>query len=296
MPPPVFLYSDREVYPMKTSKRILNAVLALVFAFSMGMVLRQALDDSGGEMEYRRAAEIAGGTVEPTAETQAAAAPAEDAVMIWMPETVKNDPTVEALREIDLDALRQVNPDVIGWIRVPDTKIDYPVVQSEDNDFYLEHTWQGNKSSVGAIFMDCGSAPNLTDFNTLIYGHNMRSGAMFASLRSYSQQSYWEAHPHIYLLVDSGVFRFDVFSAYRAELDSAAYGQSFRQRETREKFLQDAAEQSVIQTEITPGIRDRILTLSTCSGVGHETRWVVQARLKMVLCKEGLPQNDLQKT
>ena len=281
---------------MKTSKRILNAVLALVFAFSMGMVLRQALDDSGGEMEYRRAAEIAGGIVEPTAETQAVSAPAEDAVMIWMPETVEDDPTVEALRKIDLDALRQVNPDVIGWIRVPDTKIDYPVVQSEENDFYLEHTWQGNKNSVGAIFMDCGSAPGLTDFNTLIYGHNMRSGAMFASLRSYSQQSYWEAHPHIYLLVDSGVFRFDVFSAYRAELDSAAYGQSFRQRETREKFLQDAAEQSVIQTEITPGIRDRILTLSTCSGMGHETRWVVQARLKMVLCKEGLPQNDLQKT
>ena len=94
MPPPVFLYSDREVYPMKTSKRILNAVLALIFAFSMGMVLRQALDDSGGEMEYRRAAEIAGGIVEPTAETQAVSAPAEDAVMIWMPETVENDPTV----------------------------------------------------------------------------------------------------------------------------------------------------------------------------------------------------------
>ena len=92
------------------------------------------------------------------------------------------------------------------------------------------------------------------------------------------------------------MFRFDIFSAYRVELDSAAYGQSFRQRETREKFLQDAAEQSVIQTEITPGIRDRILTLSTCSGMGHETRWVVQARLKMVLRKEGLPQNDLQKT
>ena len=70
---------------MKTSKHILNAVLALVFAFSMGMVLRQALDDSGGEMEYRRAAEIAGGTVETTAETQAAATPVEDAVMIWMP-------------------------------------------------------------------------------------------------------------------------------------------------------------------------------------------------------------------
>ena len=268
---------------MKTATYILNTVLALVFALSMGLVLRQALDDSGGEMEYRRAAEIAASAVETTLETQAISAPTDEEVMIWMPEAVEDDPALEALREIDLDALRQVNPDVIGWIRVPDTKLDYPLVQGEDNDFYLEHTWQGNKNSVGAIFMDCGSAPDLTDFNTLIYGHNMRSGAMFASLHGYSGQSYLEAHPHIYLMVDSGVFRLDVFSAYRAGLDDAAYGQSFRQQETREKFLRNAAEKSVIRTDITPGLQDRILTLSTCSGMGHETRWVVQARLKMVL-------------
>ena len=110
---------------------------------------------------------------------------------------------------------------------------------------------------------------------------------MFASLRSYSQQSYYEEHPYVYLVVDNGVFRFEVFSAYQAELDASAYGLSFQQRETREKFLADAAEKSDIETGIEPGVRDRILTLSTCSGVGHETRWVVQARLKMVLCKEG---------
>lgn len=272
---------------MKKLKKYANIVLALVFLVSVVMVLRQALDDSGGETEYQEAIDIAKGADEPSEttpeETQNAATDASDASdLIWMPEAVEDDPVLEELRKTDLAALRENNPDVVGWIRVPDTKIDYPVVQGEDNDYYLKHTWQGNANSVGTIFMDVSSHPDLTDFNTLIYGHNMRSGSMFAALRNYGQQSYYDAHPYVYLLVDNGVFRFDIFSAYQAELDASAYGQSFRQRETREKFLGDAAEKSAIETGITPGIRDRILTLSTCSGMGYETRWVVHARLKMV--------------
>lgn len=270
---------------MKKAKLIVNIVLALVFAFSTVMIALQVLDNSSGENEYRKAIEIAKGTGETsvTAETRNTATDASNAgELIWIPEAVEDDPVLEELRKTDLAALREVNPDVVGWIRVPDTKIDYPVVQGEDNNFYLKHTWQGHENTVGTIFMDHGSSPDLTDFNTLIYGHNMRTGSMFASLRNYSQQDYFNAHPYVYLLVDNGAFRFEVFSAYQAELDASAYGQSFRQRETREKFLQDAAEKSTIETEITPGIRDRILTLSTCSGMGYETRWVVHARLKMV--------------
>lgn len=270
---------------MKKAKLIVNIVLALVFAFSTVMIALQVLDNSSGENEYRKAIEIAKGTGETsvTAETRNTATDASNAgELIWIPEAVEDDPVLEELRKTDLAALREVNPDVVGWIRVPDTKIDYPVVQGEDNNFYLKHTWQGHENTVGTIFMDYGSSPDLTDFNTLIYGHNMRTGSMFASLRNYSQQDYFNAHPYVYLLVDNGAFRFEVFSAYQAELDASAYGQSFRQRETREKFLQDAAEKSAIETEITPGIRDRILTLSTCSGMGYETRWVVHARLKMV--------------
>lgn len=270
---------------MKKAKLIVNIVLALVFAFSAVMIALQVLDNSSGENEYRKAIEIAKGTGETsvTAETRNTATDASNAgELIWIPEAVEDDPVLEELRKTDLAALREVNPDVVGWIRVPDTKIDYPVVQGEDNNFYLKHTWQGHENTVGTIFMDYGSSPDLTDFNTLIYGHNMRTGSMFASLRNYSQQDYFNAHPYVYLLVDNGTFRFEVFSAYQAELDASAYGQSFRQRETREKFLQDAAEKSTIETEITPGIRDRILTLSTCSGMGYETRWVVHARLKMV--------------
>ena len=280
---------------MKKLKTFLNILLALVFVFSAVMMVLQALDNSGGESEYREAAEIAMGTgteaaAETTRETTEETTPATKSAgeLIWVPEEVSDDPVLEELKKTDLSALREVNPDVVGWIRVPDTKIDYPVVQGEDNEYYLKHTWQNSENSVGSIFMDYRSSPALTDFNTLIYGHNMRGGSMFASLRSYSQQRYYEEHPYVYLVADNGVFRFEVFSAYKAELDASAYGLSFQQRETREKFLADAAEKSDIETGIEPGVRDRILTLSTCSGAGYDNRWVVHARLKMVqiLCIE----------
>ena len=280
---------------MKKLKTFLNIILALVFVFSAVMIVLQALDNSGGESEYREAAEIAMGSgteaaAETTLETTEETAPATKSAgeLIWVPEEVTDDPVLEELKKTDLSALREVNPDVVGWIRVPDTKIDYPVVQGEDNGYYLKHTWQNSENSVGSIFMDYRSSPALTDFNTLIYGHNMRGGSMFASLRSYSQQRYYEEHPYVYLVADNGVFRFEVFSAYQAELDASAYGLSFQQRETREKFLADAAEKSDIETGIEPGVRDRILTLSTCSGAGYDNRWVVHARLKMVqiLCIE----------
>lgn len=271
---------------MKKSKLIVNVILALVFIFSAIMIVLQVRDDTSGASEYRQAQEIArdtgteaGSGSEPTEASASSQKSAGE--LIWVPVEVNDDPVLEELRKTDLAALREINPDVVAWIRVPDTKIDYPVVQGEDNDYYLKHTWQGSQNTVGTIFMDCNSSPALTDYNTLIYGHNMRSGSMFASLRNYSQQSYFDAHPYVYLLVDNGAFRFEVFSAYKAELDASAYGQSFRQRETREIFLQDAAEKSAIETGITPGIRDRILTLSTCSGSGYDTRWVVQARLEM---------------
>lgn len=131
-----------EISSMKQYKKYLNMVLALVFLFSAGMVIRQALDDSGGESEYQAAMEIAQGMrtpsetvpetapeTAPDASQEAATDQAETVELVWFPAPVEDDPVLEALRETDLAALQEVNPDVVGWIRVPDSKIDYPVVQ-----------------------------------------------------------------------------------------------------------------------------------------------------------------------
>lgn len=86
-----------------------------------------------------------------------------------------------------------------GWILIPNTVISYPLLQGEDNQYYLNHTWKKWTSAVGAIFMDSQNNPNLTDFNTIVYGHRMNNGSMFASLKNYKKQSYWQAHPCVYI-------------------------------------------------------------------------------------------------
>ena len=105
---------------------------------------------------------------------------------------------------------------------------------------------------------------------------------MFAQLHRYGENGFREAHPYVYILCDTGVLRYEIFAAYRADVDSVAYGLSFRQEKTRAEFLLHALENSRIDTGIVPEKNDRILTMSTCSGAGYTNRWVVHARLKMI--------------
>lgn len=267
----------------KEMRTLLNGILVVFFLFGITMMLRQARDNSSGGSSYDDALQIAlsddVGTVL-TEETQ----PAEtEEQKQWIPAPIEDeDAHVQTLEAISLDALREINPDVLGWILIPDTKVNYPILQGEDNDFYLKHTWEGKKNSVGSIFLEHRNTSDFTDFNTIVYGHNMNDGSMFANIKRYESMWYWERHPYIYIRTDAGVFRYEVFSSYRAELTGSAYGLSFYQQETRANFLINALEASRIDTGIEPALTDRILTLSTCSGAGYSNRWVVHARLKMI--------------
>ena len=270
---------------MKKCLRITLLVLLLaVFAYSTSRLVKQYADNSGGSDAYASALAIASGSTEKpvTEETL----PVETVQPLWVPAPVEDDPHMEEMAQIDLAALREINPDVLGWIRIPDSRIDYPLMAGTDNDFYLNHTWDKQENSVGSIFLEHQNSPDLTDYNTILYGHNMNDGSMFAGLRRYTGQHYWSNHPYVYIATDSGVLRYEIFSSYTARVDSVTYGLSFRQEKTRADFLIHALETSVIQADIVPEKEDRILTLSTCSGAGYSTRWVVHARLKMVQASE----------
>lgn len=270
---------------MKKQTRIIVTFLLLaVFTVSTLMLLRQFRDNAGGEDAYAEALALASANTAPEEAEETAVEITEQTQpqTAWFPAEIGDeDPYLEEMAQIDLAALREVNEDVVGWIRIPETKINYPLMQGEDNDYYLNRTWQGNRNSVGSIFLECMSNPDLMDYNTIVYGHNMKDGSMFATLRKYNQ-AYWEAHPYVYLLTDAGVYRYEIFAAYKAEVDAPTYGLSFNQSKTRANFINHALENSVIETQIVPEKMDRILTLSTCSGSGYATRWVVQARLRMV--------------
>ena len=198
------------------------------------------------------------------------------------------DEATQFLLDMDLDALRKTNPDVLGWIYIPDTVISYPLMKAKDNQEYLYQTWDGKYSKYGSIFLECRNSHDLSDFNTLIYGHNMLTEDMFGTLAAYKEQSYYESHPSVYIRTDGGVSRYDIFSSYEAKVVSNTYRLIFEHDARKEESLNLYTSSSLLETDLIPTVEDHILTLSTCTGRGTpDLRFVVQAILVQQTEKAG---------
>jgi len=291
----------------KNKRRILIVVCAAIFLVSAGAAIWQGIGYHQGEKAREEAAELVDlpdmsdipvPSVQPTLPpsdqgtgdtTQQPSLPGEEEKE---EKPVYVDPYADALRSMDFAALREVNDDVLGWILIPGTAVSYPLVQGEDNSYYLNHTWKMWRSSVGSIFMECRNSADLSDYHTIIYGHRMINGSMFASLKNYKKQSYWEKHPCVYITDDNGTHKYDIFAAYEADVESATYCINFSDDTSRQAFIEHGLSLSVIQTGIVPDTDDAIITLSTCTGNGHDTRWVVQARKEITAPVEEEPVED----
>ena len=186
------------------------------------------------------------------------------------------------LADINLEALQEVNQDVLGWIALPGTRLSYPIVQGEDNNEYLYHNWKKEKSISGSIFMESANCSDFSDFHTIIYGHRMRDLTMFGVLKEYQSLDFLQEHPNIYLVHGDEICRYAVFAAYEAGIKSMVYRLDVEENGWEEEFLQFCRESSVIDAGVTPEPGAKILTLSTCTGRGHSTRWVVQGYLTEV--------------
>ena len=288
----------RRVMKTPMGRRVLTAVLTLVLLGSLaGMGYRQ-LQYREGEKVYQEAEELVQlpdlETIEtvPVEEKPGEQQPAaSESAAAEEPAPVYIDPYAQALADMDFVALREQNTDVLGWILIPNTKVSYPLVQGEDNDYYLNHTWRKTRSVVGAIFMEQQSSADLTDFNTIIYGHRMNNRSMFGRLLDYKKQSYWQDHPRFYITDDSGTHTYEIFAAYEPAVGSTPYCIRFSNDTEKQTFINYGLEHSVIETGVVPEVTDRIVTLSTCTGNGHATRWVVQGveRVETVEEAEELP-------
>lgn len=259
--------------------KLLRIVLFGVLIAAVGVVIWRQAEYAGGRADYDKAAELAGltETAAPSATPSATPSGGPAAAEETLPPEEKAPIRLE---DVDLAALQQVNSDVIGWISIPDTELSYPVLQGEDNQYYLNHTWRKQRNGVGAIYMDYRFDPGLTDFYTLIYGHRMHNATMFGSLARYDSKAYWEEHPSVYIAHEGGVNEYDIFAAFEASVDSDVYRRGFSQTEDRDAFISWCLEQSVIDTGVRPTAEGRIITLSTCTqSGGAATRWVVLASL-----------------
>lgn len=192
----------------KTLRRIAVLFLLLVFLFSGWQVLSILSEYKTGEASYedlsqayttRQPVTPADKPQDPVPESE----PAEE-----------TEPKETAPITVDFDALLAECPDVVGWLYCPDTPINYPVVQAEDNDYYLRRLLDGTWNSNGSIFMDYRCPSDFSGGNSILYGHNMKNDAMFGTLEDYRKQEYYDAHPVLYLLTPAQDYRIDLIGGY----------------------------------------------------------------------------------
>ena len=210
-----------------------------------------------------------------------------------LPQTVSNraeadvpavTPIPEQIRlcraqSVDFDALLAINADTIGWLCCTNTEIDYPVVYSADNAYYLSHLIDGTKNRNGTLFVDKRNSRTFSDRNTVLYGHCMKSGKMFGKLANFASQRYFDAHPVFFLYTPSGAYCVELFAAYTTRSDSFAYTFVFDDDASFLSFLEEARACSAVENDVMPNAHDRILTLSTCAYAFAGARFVLQGRL-----------------
>lgn len=177
---------------------------------------------------------------------------------------------------IAFDQLMARNKDVAGWLYCPDTVVNYPVVQGEDNDRYLHRDLDGKYLSSGTLFADYRNGAPGDDANYIIYGHNMKNGAMFHILANYKQQSYYDQHPVMYYLTPDRNYKVELFAGLVVKRDDKIYTPN---PDSFAELLAEYQEKSTFTSNVILEPTDAIITLSTCSYEFSNARYIVIGRL-----------------
>ncbi len=187
--------------------------------------------------------------------------------------------TVSGPISVDFNALLAQNPQVVGWIYSPNTVISYPVLKGGDNDYYLHHTLNGTENASGSIFMDAVCESDLSGDNTILYGHHMNNGSMFASLSNYKQEGYLEEHPVLYYYTPTQNYQLQIFTSFVTSGDSDVYAFNFATRDQFQEFINRMYSRANFATGVEVNSSDHIMTLSTCSYEYDDARYVVLCKI-----------------
>lgn len=192
----------------------------------------------------------------------------------------KNNPEIP----IDFQELQKTNPDIYAWIKIPGTKIDYPVLQNGfDDTFYLSHTADGEYGSVGSIYTERQTAKDFSDFNTVMYGHNVPNGTMFRGLHQYEDMEFMEEHPEVIIYTPDAKRVYKIFAAVVYDDRHILNTFDFTKESHRQEFLDSVLESrnmgNSIREDVPVTTDDRILTLSTCIKTQRDKRFIVGAVL-----------------
>lgn len=261
-----------------TKKQIVALIIAIIMlVVSTIMVMKTAMEYKEAEKEYESLDRFVVKTDAVKTEEQTVALPEATVAYPEFEEEEKelfkrnyNRADFPDL-DVDLEGLKEINDQAMGWLYMGSVDISYPIVQNPDegeNEYYLHHTLEGKENSSGAIFMDWEVDPELTSWNTFIYGHNMKNGSMFGSLKKLiANPKLYEKDPYIYIFRDEGIYRYKIYSFYLDATDSKMYWTCDTLKEYR-AYIRTALEQSIYDCETETSEELNSVTLVTCSGSG----------------------------
>ena len=251
----------------------LTVILLCVLAFSVWKMVDIWLDYRAGEQFYVKMNDyVSIPETEPTKPPKADQAEEQE-------ETIPEEAPKPVWPQVDFAALQAINSDVVGWIYIPDTNVNYPILQGKNNDQYIYHLMTGEYNSAGSIFLEAGIARDFSAKNSVIYGHNMKNGTMFAGITGYKSQEFYDAHPTAMLLTPEGNYYVHIFSGYVTDIWGDAWDSGFSEDSFRQ-WLNKRERQSYFTSDVIPTQQDRILTFSTCTYETDDARFVVHGVLE----------------
>ncbi len=192
----------------------------------------------------------------------------------------------ESLLEIPIDfqKLWETNTDVYAWITVPGTNIDYPILQNEDNTYYLNHTWDHKEYKAGSIFTETYNSKDFDDPNTLIYGHRMYAGDMFAQLQYFEDADFFDKNRIIYIYTPSKILTYEIIAAYPYTDEHLLFKYNFNHPDEFARFCDETFSIVDFRACFLDGVeldwsKDKLITLSTCLKGNSNGRFLLTARL-----------------
>lgn len=235
----------------KRARIILIVVLSLILSFSIYKIVSFIIDYHNNDNDTKEIKEQ----------------------VINKPSHTEESENKDEEENIDFSKLLKINSDIKGWIKY--NKISHPVVQTNDNDYYLNHSFKKKKSQLGSIFMDYRNV-SLDDRNVVIYGHNAINGKMFGTLAYLLKRDFYNKNKDIEITdINDNKIKYQIFSYYVIEEENYYITTSFSSDEEYQKFINTIKGRSKRKIDIDVSASDKILTLSTCYGSGNTTKRIV---------------------
>lgn len=246
----------------KTINRVLTVIFALIFLVSAFMIARYFLQSRQSANKYGKIAQQ----------------------VHQIEKSQKEDSTGQEAELPQYVALKKQFPDMVGWVRIDDTPVDYPVAQSGNNSYYLHHSFDGSENPYGCIFADKNCDLKKPSDNIILYGHHMKDGSMFAVLDQYKNKEFWQEHPVIHFDTLTASADYEVLAAFAVSVDTgnSAEFRYYDFIDSGEKefqnYVKECLSRSLYSTGVTAEYGDELLTLSTCEYTRTNGRMVVVAR------------------